>query len=160
MPTFPISRCHRVPRFPTVCQGRLLHDSTVYPCCPSLVPVLCTLLVPIFPIGCAHCVQKLPMSGCLCRLYCPRQCAPCVPKLPTAWCQSYRMVPREPIFPSHGALMCLCSPCQGAIVCLCRPLRVPLVVPKIVHSIGVPPVCQGSLAYDTHVCKVAHLTVS
>ena len=38
----------------------------------------------------------------------------------------------------QGAIVCLRSPCQGAIMCLCCPLRVPRVVPKVVHRMGCP----------------------
>ena len=105
----PISMCHRVPMLPTVCQERLLHDSPMYPCCPSILAIVCTSLVPILPISCAHrvqsfqcqCVpivcqsfpsqrvprvQKMPVSRWLCRPSCPYQCTFPVLNLPTAWC--------------------------------------------------------------------------
>ena len=106
----PISMCHHAPMLPTVCQGRLLHDAPMHPYWPTLVAIVCTSLLPILPIGCAHLVQsyqcaqnvpivcqsfciqgvpllqKFPMSRCLCRPSCPCQCTPSVPKLPTAWC--------------------------------------------------------------------------
>ena len=105
-----VSMCHRAPMLPTVCQGRLLHDSPMHPCWPTLMAIVRTSLLPILPISCAHCVQscqcaqnvpivcqsfrsqdvpllqKLPMSRCLYRPSCPCQCTPSVPNFLTAWC--------------------------------------------------------------------------
>ena len=102
----------------------------------------------------AHC--KLPSCGYVAHYVVPWEVI--------AW------FPHVPSFPSHiaivylcspsqGTIVCLCSPCHGAIVCLCRPSRVPLFVPKVVHHMGSPLVCQGRLSHDAYMYKVALVMV-
>ena len=50
-------------------------------------------------------------------------------------------------------------PLHGAIVCLCHPSRVPLFAPKVAHHMGCPLMCQGRLSHDAHVYKVAYVMV-
>ena len=130
----PTARCYSVPR------------------CPSQAAIVChdahrnvSLRAYV-----AHC--KLP-SCCMLPIASDHHmaCCPSHINMPLCSCVAHCMVPWEVIawfphvlsFPSHGAIVCLCSPCQSAIVCLYHPLRVPLVVPKVFHRMGYPPSAKG-----------------
>ena len=157
---FSIARCHRVPRMPIArshCVEGFPFRANACQVAHRKVP-LCAML----PIARCHCLPTLPIARCHCVAYCLSQGAILhkiyYVKVPSFGDVSHCVMPLEviawfprvPSFPSHGAILCLCSPCRGAIVCLCsprqcaimclcRPPRVPLVVPKVVHHMRCHP---------------------
>ena len=145
---FPITRCHRVPRMPIAKHCMQGCPSQTIACQVAHRKVaLCAML----SIARCHCMHTLHIARCHCVAYCLSQGAILrkiyYVKVPSFGDVSHSVMPLEviawfprvPCFPSHGAIVCLCSPCQCGIVCLCHPLRVPLVVPKVVHRMRCPP---------------------